>query len=256
MVTQGQHRSGRRRGRTMPDVRFAAMLVLALVAALGCADDGPDPIDPASSAPPVATDDDLLGAAVAIRVTACRAIVERGTGLVVEPGRVLTSAHVVAGATAIRVFSAAGQVAEARVIAFDPANDLAVLEVPPGLGRPLPLAPDPPAGAFDGRVVVFRQDVPVIETVEITRRVTLETEDIYRGAPVSRPGYELRADVRHGDSGGVIVRGGEAVAVVWSRSRLAGDRAWAVDPIRGGAEVRRQLELGSIDPGVDLGRCA
>lgn len=237
-------------------------MVLAAIAwtviGTACADDGPGAlgVDGSSISSEESGDRALLDAAVAVRVTACRPIVERGTGLVIERGRVLTSAHVVAGATSIRVFTPSGEESDAEVLAFDPLNDLAVLAVDVGLGRPLPLAVEPPTGAFDGRVVVFRQDRPVVEPIEVTRRVRINTEDIYRGDAVTRPGYELRADVRAGDSGGVVVHEGAAVAVVWSRSRVTGDRAWAIDPIRGGAALRRQLATGVIDDAVDLGRCA
>lgn len=262
MVTQPEppiDRAPARQAYARP-VRAVVMVfsvAIAIVAA-SCADDGPDGRGGHSIAPTSTRSSDqvLLDAAVAVRVTACRPLVERGTGLLVEPGRVLTSAHVVAGATSIRVFDARGDESMAEVIAFDPVDDLAVLAIDDRVGTPIPLAAVAPSGTFDGQLVVFRQDLPMIESVEVLRRVRINTDDIYRAEPVTRAGYELRADVRAGDSGGVVVSQGEAVAVVWSRSRVTGGRAWAIDPIRGGATVRRQLADGVIDDTIDLDRCA
>jgi hypothetical protein len=66
--------------------------------------------------------------------------------------------------------------------------------------------------------------------VGIVRHVTIRTEDIYIQGTVLRPGYELDATIEPGDSGGVVVVDGRAVAVVWSRSRQDPNRAWAIDP--------------------------
>jgi S1-C subfamily serine protease len=221
------------------------VVLAVVVSSLSCADDGPDN-----------QTTNLMEAAVALRVNACRPIVERGVGLLIGPGQVLTSAHLLAGATAIRVIGASGVTDDARVVAFDPVNDLAVVQVPASFGRYIPLADDPPDGAFTGEVVLFRQDHAVVEPVEILRRVTINTDDIYRAAGTSRPGYELRARILPGDSGGVIVHGGQAVGVVWSRSRISDDRAWAIDPIRAGTTITEQLAAGAIDADIVLDRCA
>jgi hypothetical protein len=199
---------------------------------------------------------DVLAAAVSLRVSACRTLDERGTGLLVAPGKVLTSAHVVAGATSIMVIGAGATTLDADVIAFDPVNDLAIVEIPASFGQHVPLATDAPRGAFRGEVVLFRQDHPVVEPVEALRRVTINTEDIYRGADTSRPGYELRTTILPGDSGGVIVHDGQAVAVLWSRSRLSIDRAWAIDAVRGGGTIADQLSIGAIPDDIDVDRCA
>lgn len=236
----------------------SVVVIVAVSLTNACASD-----DRASQPTPVTTggwvDDgveQLLDAAVAVRVSACRPLVERGTGLVVEAGRILTSAHVVAGATAIWVFTHRGEESDAAIIAFDPINDLAVLAVDIDLGTPLPMASVPPDGPFKGQAVFFRQDQPVVETIEVTRRVNINTEDIYRSDPVTRPGYEIRANIRAGDSGGAIVRDGEAVAVIWSKSRVTSERGWAIDPIRGGETVRQQVANGMVDDGIELDRCS
>jgi S1-C subfamily serine protease len=232
-------------GEVWSRIGVVTVVLAVVVSSLSCADDGPD-----------ARTANVMEAAVTLRVSACRTIVERGAGLLVAPGQVLTSAHLLAGATAIQVIGVNGVTDDARVVAFDPVNDLAVVQVPASFGRHVPLAADPPDGAFTGDVVLFRQDRAVVEPVEILRRVTINTDDIYRAAATSRPGYELRARILPGDSGGVIVHGGQAVGVVWSRSRISDDRAWAIDPIRGGATITEQLADGVIGDDIVLDRCA
>jgi hypothetical protein len=90
--------------------------------------------------------------------------------------------------------------------------------------------------------------------VTIARRVIIDTEDVYGEGSTTRPGYELVADIEPGDSGALVVIDGEGIAVVWSRSRRTDDRAWAIDPIRGGDTIRDHLANG-IDPEIDLERC-
>jgi hypothetical protein len=102
-------------------------------------------------------------------------------------------------------------------------------------------------------VMLRRDDRLVSVPVELVRRVEILTEDIYREGETRRPGYEVRAEIRPGDSGAVVVVDGSPVAVLWSRSRNEDTRAWAIDPVRGGELISTQLAAGS-EP-VDNGRC-
>lgn len=69
---------------------------------------------------------------------------QEGTGWVLSPGRIVTNAHVVAGADEVRV-EGGDQTLRARVVVFDARRDLAVLSVP-GLSLPaLPLGGEPEA---------------------------------------------------------------------------------------------------------------
>ena len=218
----------------------ASLVALCLLAVSGCADD----VDRA-----LPTD-----TAVVVEVSGCRNLLEYGGGAFIAPDRVLTSAHVVAGATTIEVWNETARWS-AEVAAFDPELDLAVLAVD-GASQPFSALPDDPKRVPRGSsaVVMLRRDdtlVPV--TVEMVRRVEILTEDIYRQGDTRRPGYELRAEIRPGDSGAVVMAGGEPIAVLWSRSRNEGTRAWAIDPIRGGEMIRAQLEAGVVP--VDNGRC-
>ena len=145
----------------------------------------------------------------------------------IGPRLVLTSAHVVAGATAIGLTAADGSAATGTVVHLDPDLDLALVETDHDLARPLVVGRADPGDV--GTVVVRRDERLQSMSVEVVRPVTIRTEDIYIQGHVLRPGYELEASIEPGDSGGVVVVDGRAVAVVWSRSRQDENRAWAID---------------------------
>jgi S1-C subfamily serine protease len=211
-------------------VAAAAAVALAAPAALlpACAGDpgrsarDPSPLDP----PPRAAD--ALSSAVALRVGGCSLVDKFGVGAMVGAQLVLTAAHVVAGGRSIEVTAVDGAVAGGTVVHLDPDLDLALVAIDQPLGRPLALGR---AGRDTSGSLVVHRDGEFFElAVGVVRPVVIRTEDIYLQGDVERPGYELAAEIRNGDSGGVVVVGGEAIAVVWSRSRLADDRAWAIDP--------------------------
>jgi hypothetical protein len=217
-----------------------ALLVSALLVVVSCADD---------------TDRALpTEVAVVVEVSGCRNLLEYGGGSFIAPGQVLTSAHVVAGASEIVVWNADGRW-PAQVAAFDPELDLAVLNID-GLPQPYVTLPETPSVVSRGTagVVVLRRDDRLISIpVELVRRVEILTEDIYREGETRRPGYEVRSEIRPGDSGAVVMVNGSPVAVLWSRSRNEDTRAWAIDPVRGGELITAQLSAES--PRVDNGRC-
>ena len=64
-------------------------------------------------------------------------------------------------------------------------------------------------------------------------------------ATVLRPGYELDATIEPGDSGGVVVVDGRAVAVVWSRSRQDESRGMGDRPQRDRRRDRRYRSVGA-----------
>ena len=215
--------------------RLAAIAVTASgIIVAGC-DDDPDPPRVRSSA-------------VEVVATGCRALAIRGEGLAVAPGRVLTVAHVVAGADSVTITGDAGTF-DADVVALDPTLDLALLAVDEsipaiGLGTAQP--------GDRGAVVVHRDGDVVQLPVTVRRPVVVNTDDIHRTGTVARPGYEVTtsgtAAIEEGDSGAVVVVDGRAVAVVWSRSRRDSSRVWATDA------MLIASELGSDAP-VDTGAC-
>jgi S1-C subfamily serine protease len=132
-----------------------------------------------------------------------------GTGFVIGPERLMTNAHVVAGASQVVVEvdddSLGGQL-DATVVVYDPERDLAVLEVP-GLDRPaLPLRTTPVTAGADAIVVGYPLDGPFTATpARVSDRITLRGPDIYQSQTVQRDVYTVRGQVRPGNSGGPLL---------------------------------------------------
>jgi S1-C subfamily serine protease len=171
---------------------------------------GPSP-DVASPEPRIAHAAGVRAASASVvRVigTACGLAIE-GSGWVVEPGVVVTNAHVVAGEqdTTVEVAGAAPGLA-AQPIAFDPTVDLAMLAVP-GLSEPaLHLAHDPSSGA-SGAILGYPENGPFdVQPGRIGRTQDVITQDAYGRGPVTRLLTPLRGLVRPGNSGGPLVDGG------------------------------------------------
>jgi S1-C subfamily serine protease len=137
--------------------------------------------------------------------TACGLAIE-GSGWVAEPDVIVTNAHVVAGEqdTTVEVAGDSPNL-PARVIAFDPRDDVAVLEVSE-LGLPrLSLVPDPPSGS-SGAILGYPRDGPFnVQPGRIGRTQNVLTEDAYGNGPITRLLTPLRGLVRPGNSGGPLV---------------------------------------------------
>lgn len=135
--------------------------------------------------------------------TACGVGVE-GSGWVAAPDLVVTAAHVVAGEEDTIVALDSGGRFTAQAVAFDPANDVAVLRVD-NLGvATLPLV-DPRAGTAVA-VIGFPENGPLTATPgRIGRTSIVATEDAYGHGPILRGITALSGAVRHGDSGAPAV---------------------------------------------------
>lgn len=159
------------------------------------------PVDPA-----IATDPDVLRAGrsvVRIIGNACGLGVE-GSGWIAQPGLVVTNAHVVAGEDDITVIGQEGGSFAATPVAYDPANDLAVLRIGADLPS-LPLAPDPQKGD-GGAVLGYPENGPYqVQPARFGDTREVISEDAYGEGPVRRTISSLRGSVRSGNSGGPIV---------------------------------------------------
>ncbi len=149
--------------------------------------------------------------------TACGLAIE-GSGWVAAPDVVVTNAHVIAGEqdTTVEVEGHSPGLAT-RPIAFDPTDDVAVLEVP-GLGlRPLSLANDPSSGSA-GAIFGYPENGPFdAQPGRIGRTQTVLTDDAYGRGPVHRLLTPLRGVVRPGNSGGPFVgSAGEVLTTVFA----------------------------------------
>ena len=165
------------------------------------------------------------------------------SGFAVADDLVVTAAHPVAGRRRVAVTDTAGRSRNGFVVALDPALDIAAVRVP-GLGaEPVTLAAGddaslaPPGGSG---IVAAMAGVGELtrKPVELTRRVRVNIEDVYRTERVSRRGLELSFDGGYGDSGAAVLNGdGTVVGMVFATSRSRQDVGYAVRAV----EVRGLL---------------
>jgi S1-C subfamily serine protease len=220
---------------------------------------GPAP-DVAPPAPAVARAPGVRAAVPSVvRVigTACGLAIE-GSGWVAAPDLVVTNAHVVAGEqdTSVEPGGAAPGLA-AHAVAFDPTDDIAVLDVP-GLSLPsLSLAESPEAGT-PGAILGYPENGPfVVQPGRIGRTQNVVTDDAYGRGPVTRLLTPLRGVVRPGNSGGPLVsERGQVLTTVFAGTvggRQRGGYGVAnatVAHLLGGARARA-----AAGAAVDTGAC-
>lgn len=188
------------------------------------------------------------------RALACERALE-GSGFVISPQRVMTNAHVVAGAEDVSVESG-DQTLRAEVVLYDPRTDLAVLRVPGLSVEPLPFAAEDGESGQDGIVLGYPLDGPyTAESARIRDRVPLRGPDIYESpTPVDRDVFTLRAKVLSGNSGGPLVdTNGAVLGVIFGAAVDDSETGFALSA----AEVRAEVAAapGLTEP-VSTGRCA
>jgi S1-C subfamily serine protease len=135
-----------------------------------------------------------------------------GSGVIIgDDGRILTSAHVVAGAVEVRVRHSSGREETARVIAIDEASDLALLRAP-GTGYKsvvFSTAGVPPPGTPVFIAGNRGNDGPEIDPGRIGQRRLVRI-----GARPLEFWAEVEAPIGPGDSGGAVLNtAGELVGV-------------------------------------------
>jgi S1-C subfamily serine protease len=156
----------------------------------------------------------VAGSVVKVEGNACERVQE-GTGFVAAPDLVVTNAHVVAGESRTRVDAPNGRF-DAKVVAFDPNRDLAVLAVP-GLDLP---SLERGEGRVDDRGSLFGHPGggPLRESpMRIAEQITARGSNIERNAPTERDVFVLAAVTQPGDSGAPVVEtDGRVVGVVFA----------------------------------------
>lgn len=200
----------------------------------------PDVFEGLQQAPEVGPPPEQLPVSEQVVATATRSTVNvetngcgarfEGSGFVVAPERVVTNAHVVAGADSLRVRLPDGPVLDASVVAFDEDSDLALLAVP-GLDRPALAIEDVPAGT-EGAVIGYPggQDTPRVASAAIRREQRAVGRDIYGSGSTERDILVLSARLRQGDSGSAMINGsGAVIGVVFAVSPDDPNTAFALD---------------------------
>lgn len=194
-----------------------------------------------------------LESALRIEATGCGSGVRAAMGTALDDQLVVTAAHGVAGATDVRVIDADGDTAGAQVVLFDPLLDVAALRTDIALASPATVRDQLAQADESGGVAVADDDgVITILDVEIVRRATIRTTDIYRETGVERAGFELDAPIEQGDSGTAVYLPGGVVGLVWARSTIDDHRAWAIDLPPVLTDPARRAELVAV---VDNGTC-
>lgn len=156
----------------------------------------------------IARDPDVQAAAgsvVRVLGTACGLGIE-GSGWVAGDGIVVTNAHVVAGEDdTIVQLRGTGERLDARAVAFDPKNDVAVLRVAGLRARALPLAAEASAGRA-AAILGFPKNGPYdVRSARLGETRTVLSQDAYGNGPLQRDVTTFRGLVRSGNSGGPLV---------------------------------------------------
>jgi S1-C subfamily serine protease len=216
--------------------------------------DGP-PVDLPAPRAAIARDPDVRAAAdsvVKIQGTACGLGIE-GSGWIARDGVVVTNAHVVAGQSDTTVqLGGQGDKRSAKVVAFDPHDDIAVLRVDGLGGHALSIADSPRPGA-SAAILGFPENGPYdVRAGRVGSTRDVITQDAYGRGPVRRSITTLRGVVRPGNSGGPMVDArGRVVATVFAATRGGPSGGYGVP----NAVVERELQ-GAGEGAVSTGPCA
>jgi S1-C subfamily serine protease len=181
----------------------------------------------------------------------CQKVLE-GSGFVLSPDRVMTNAHVVAGANSVTV-EASGNPYDATVVSYDPTVDIAILAVPNLPAGPLAIANAPVTSGTEAVVMGYPGGGGFVATpARIRELIELNGPDIYRSATINREVYTVRASVEQGNSGGPLIDlNGQVLGVVFGAAVDDNDTGFVLTA----KEVATQLShIGDTAP-VATGAC-
>lgn len=210
-----------------------------------------------SPVPAVSSDDVITRARPSVvkvhgESEACMKVTE-GSGFVVAPNKVITNAHVVAGAETFSV-SAEGKTHEAQVISYDPLADIAVLDVPDLAAKPLKMAEYTAGAGVDALVLGYPGSGPFKASPAKIREVTeIEGPDIYRATTVTRQVYVLIGSFPDaGGSGSAVVDlNGSVLGVYFGAQTKDTTTGFAMTA----AEVAPQMTKAAGVDAVGTGQC-
>ncbi len=164
---------------------------------------------------------------VQISGIACDRIID-GSGVIVEPGVVITNAHVVAGEASTSIIDAKGVEYEGTVVMFDPEHDLAVVTIPQLEAPPLELG-EAEQGSVAGVFGYPAGGGLRVSPARIGSTIRATGTDIYRRGRSDRDVVVLAAEVVPGDSGAAVIdQLGAVVALVFATDPASPDTAYAL----------------------------
>lgn len=181
----------------------------------------------------------------------CQKVLE-GSGFVVAPNRVMSNAHVVAGADSVTI-EADGKTYDAGVVSYDPNADISILDVPNLPITPLQFAEQPAPKGTDAVVMGYPGGGDFLATPARVREIIeLNGPDIYRTTTVTREVYTVRGTVRQGNSGGPMInRAGKVLGVVFGAAVDDADTGFVLTA----KEVEHQLAKIGNTQRVATGTC-
>jgi S1-C subfamily serine protease len=192
---------------------------------------GLEPTLPAPLAIPASVDtpevNNAAQAVVKVTSIGCGGLVT-GSGFSIGGGYVVTNAHVVSGTHGHRVLTPNGDDLAATVVYFDPARDLALLNVQdlsaPGLGF------GPATRGTQAAVIGYPGGgAEKIEPAVVDGAVEAVGRDIFSTNSVTRQVYVISGKVRPGNSGGPLVDlQGKVLGIVFATSASDPNQAYAL----------------------------
>ncbi len=212
-----------------------------------------DPVEPPSGADATAAFRHAAPSTAEVLGDGCfHGFLNQGSGFVVEPGFVVTNAHVVAGTTELWV-RLDGHDHPATVVGFDPDLDIAVLHVPTLTAPPLALLGGDLARGDGGAVLGYPGGGSLTTGAAAVRQVIVPVgHDIYGSGEVTRRLYELQADVAPGNSGGpFVLPNGKVAGVVFANSVVEDHVGYAIVSSEFSQLVTRSIARDeAVSPGV------
>ena len=147
-----------------------------------------------------------------------------GTAFVIGRSMVVTNAHVIAGATSLRVDGR-----NATPLVVDSRHDVAILSVP-GLVAPVLHVTDTPPRDTAAAIVGFPLNGQRTTTpAAVAGSVTAMSRGLYGGATYLRTLLVLTASVEPGNSGSPVFVNGKVIGMIVSRSTSQSTTAYAIE---------------------------
>jgi S1-C subfamily serine protease len=202
--------------------------------------------------PSATTKDEIQAGQSVVRITSfgCGGIVD-GSGFVVAPDLIATSAHVIAGVQKPTIKYGSHSISATPVV-FDPNLDFAVLRVNGLHIRPLPLYSASITSGAPVDVIGYPGSIFTVSPGVVQKSQQISGTNLYGLGTIVRNVYIVRASVKKGNSGGpVVTSNGYVIGIIFARLKTNGQYAYALTASSISAEVNQAKKIsGHIGTGV------